>query len=78
MENNYFKIKYAGKEIDLTIDSGELKLCQADEFENKISLFIDIQAKSIEIDFFDEEDQETYQHYIETRIHTEWLEIPID
>lgn len=56
MESNIFKIKFNGKDIDLEIESSQLQLVQADEFEDQIGLFINIQAKGIEIDFFDEED----------------------
>lgn len=78
MESNCFKIKFHGKEIDLEIELSQLQLVQTDEFEDQIGLFINIQAKGIEIEFFDEGDQETYQHHIKPRIYTEWLDIPTD
>lgn len=78
MDHTYFRINYNGKEIDFDIASSELQLWKADNFDNKIGLFINVQTQGKEIDFFDAEEQEMYQHYLSPRIYTEWLDIPID
>jgi hypothetical protein len=78
MDNLCFQIKYQEKDVNLEIESSELKLVQADSFEQEIGLYISIQSKGAKVDIWDEEDQETYQHHIKPRIHTEWLDIPTD
>lgn len=78
MDNEYFRINYGGKEIDLDIESNELSLWKADNFDENVGLFINIQAVGKEFEAFDEDEQEAYSHYVEPRIYTEWLDIPID
>ena len=71
----YFSVRFEGKQIELAIESSELKLVQADSFEKEIGLYISIETKGIDIDNWDEVDQESYQHHIKPRIYTEWLDI---
>lgn len=78
MENSRFRIKYNGKEIEFEVESGNLQLWKADKFDEKIGLFINIQAEGVEIDLFNEQEQKAYKHYLKPRIYTEWLDIPID
>ncbi len=71
-----FRIKYQNKEIDLEIGKAELHLWSSHVLENeKIGLFVNIEAKGKEVEMFDEDEQEKYQHYIKPRIYTEWLDI---
>jgi hypothetical protein len=78
MKENNFKIKYQGKEIDLDIESSQLQLWCANDFDKKIGLFVNIQAQGNHVELFDEANKESYEHYIKPRIYTEWLEIPIE
>ncbi len=71
--NNFFKIKYNDKDIDLEIESAELHLWANDDFGDKIGLFINIEAKDIDI----KDENGIDEYYIKPRIHTEWLEIPL-
>lgn len=78
MNTNFFKIIYEGTELDLEIESSELQLWKADEFNEAIGLYINVQAKGKETSYFDEVEQEACDHYVVPRIYTEWLEIPIE
>jgi len=71
--DNFFKIKYNEKNIDLEIESAELHLWANDDFDNKIGLFINIETKYIDI----KDENGIDEYYIKPRIHTEWLEIPL-
>ena len=71
-----FRIKYQNKEIDLEIDKVELNLWSSHVLEKeKIGLFVNVETKGKEVEMFDEDEQENYQHYIKPRIYTEWLDI---
>ena len=71
--NNLFNIKYNEKSINLEIESAELHLWVNDGFKDKIGLFINIEAKDIDI----KNENGIDEYYIKPRIHTEWLEIPL-
>jgi len=71
--NNLFNIKYNEKSINLEIESAELHLWVNDSFNDKIGLFINIEAKDIDI----KDENGIDEYYIKPRIHTEWLEIPL-
>ena len=74
-----FKIKYKNKKIDFEINKTELHLWSSRVLENeKIGLFVNIETKGKEVEMFDEDEQEKYQHYIKPRIYTEWLDIKPD
>ncbi len=71
--NNFFNIKYNDKNIDLEIESVELHLWANNDFKDKIGLFIQIQTKGVDI----KDENGIDEYYIQPRIHTEWLEIPL-
>jgi len=74
-----FKIEFNKKKIDLEIDSAELHLWSSHVLENeKIGLFVNIQTKGKNVEMFDDYEQENYEHFIQSRIYTEWLGIKID
>jgi len=74
--NNYFKIRFDNSDLEFEIDSAELHLWSANVQEEKIGLYINVQAKGKS--FITEDNGEAYEHYIRPRIYTEWLDIPID
>ncbi len=71
--DNFFNIKYNEKNIDLEIESAELHLWADDNFKDKIGVYIQIQAKVIDI----KDENGVDEYYIQPSIHTEWLEIPL-
>jgi hypothetical protein len=73
---NYFKIRFDHKDMEFGIDSAELHLWSANVQEEKIGLYINVQAKRKS--FVTEQQGETYERYVKPRIYTEWLDIPMD
>ena len=74
-----FKIEFYNKKLDLEIESAELILYSSHVLESeKIALLIEIETKGMEVEMFDEEEQENYDHYFKPKIYTEWLEIKTD